>query len=127
MWSAWQGDLLGIPIAAPLPRAQLALEHYMLAADAMGGSLEVRGRLLRELLVESRAFGEWGWGLVSFLGVCEETWVEPRHVWIQGPREKAARPARAQHGPPATPGLPAREPYGGCRACAHATTPVSSS
>ncbi|KFM27199.1 Uncharacterized protein F751_4469 [Auxenochlorella protothecoides] len=37
--------------------AELALEHYMLAADAMGGSLEVRGRLLRELLVESRAFG----------------------------------------------------------------------
>ncbi|KAL4437959.1 hypothetical protein ABPG77_004180 [Micractinium sp. CCAP 211/92] len=35
----------------------LALEYYMLAADAMGGSVQVKGQLLRELLVESKAYG----------------------------------------------------------------------
>lgn len=35
----------------------LALEYYMLAAAAMGGSLGVRGALLKELLSESKAYG----------------------------------------------------------------------
>ncbi|PSC75508.1 nuclear pore complex NUP93A-like [Micractinium conductrix] len=35
----------------------LALEYYMLAAQAMGGSVQVKGQLLRELLVESKAYG----------------------------------------------------------------------
>ncbi|KAL4859943.1 Nuclear pore complex protein NUP93A [Chlorella vulgaris] len=36
---------------------QLALEYYMLAAAALGGSVQVKGQLLRELLVESKAYG----------------------------------------------------------------------
>lgn len=36
---------------------QLALEYYMLAAAVQGGSLAVRGALLRELLTETRAYG----------------------------------------------------------------------
>lgn len=35
----------------------LALEYYMLSAAAQGGSLQVRGALLRELLTESKAYG----------------------------------------------------------------------
>ncbi|KAK9828502.1 hypothetical protein WJX72_000423 [[Myrmecia] bisecta] len=36
---------------------ELALEYYMLAAAAKGGSLADKGALLRELLTDSRAFG----------------------------------------------------------------------
>lgn len=36
---------------------QLALSYYMLAAAVQGGSSTVKGMLLRELLVESRAYG----------------------------------------------------------------------
>lgn len=36
---------------------KLALEYYMLAASALGGSLGVRGALLKELLSESKAYG----------------------------------------------------------------------
>ena len=35
----------------------LALEYYMLSASAQGGSLQIRGALLRELLTESKAYG----------------------------------------------------------------------
>eukprot|EP00887_Chlorella_sp_A99_P000841 scaffold5.g841.t1 len=35
----------------------LALEYYMAAAAALGDSLAVKGQLLRELLVESKAYG----------------------------------------------------------------------
>lgn len=35
----------------------LALEYYMLSAAAQGGSLGIRGSLLRELLTESKAYG----------------------------------------------------------------------
>jgi len=35
----------------------LALEYYMIASMVMGGSLEVKGRLLKELLTESQAYG----------------------------------------------------------------------
>jgi nuclear pore complex protein Nup93 len=35
----------------------LALEYYMLSAAAQGGSLSIRGSLLRELLTESKAYG----------------------------------------------------------------------
>jgi hypothetical protein len=45
------------PTHAPCCAPQLALEYYMLAAGAMGGGLQARGALLRELLVESRAYG----------------------------------------------------------------------
>ncbi|GAB4816873.1 hypothetical protein N2152v2_003919 [Parachlorella kessleri] len=37
--------------------AELALEYYMLASEALGGSTAVKGQLLRELLVESKAYG----------------------------------------------------------------------
>ncbi len=37
---------------------QLALEYYMLAARAAGDALPVKGRLLLELLTESKAYGE---------------------------------------------------------------------
>ena len=37
---------------------RMALEYYMLAARAAGDSLPVKGRLLRELLTESKAYGE---------------------------------------------------------------------
>ena len=36
---------------------RMALEYYMLAARAAGDSLPVKGRLLRELLTESKAYG----------------------------------------------------------------------
>mmetsp|Transcript_10427 Transcript_10427/g.20614 ORF Transcript_10427/g.20614 Transcript_10427/m.20614 type:complete len:791 (+) Transcript_10427:141-2513(+) len=35
----------------------LALEYYIIASLVMGGSLEVKGRLLKELLTESHAYG----------------------------------------------------------------------
>lgn len=35
----------------------MALQYYMLAADAGGGSVELKGRLFRELLVESKDYG----------------------------------------------------------------------
>ena len=35
----------------------MALEYYMLSAAAQGGSLSIRGSLLRELLIESKAYG----------------------------------------------------------------------
>ena len=36
---------------------QLALEYYMLAARAAGDALPAKGRLLKELLTESKAYG----------------------------------------------------------------------
>ena len=38
-------------------RVQLALEYYMLAARAAGDALPAKGRLLKELLTESKAYG----------------------------------------------------------------------
>ena len=43
----------GFAAAAP----ETALEYYMLAAKAQGDDRQTRARLLRELLVESGAFG----------------------------------------------------------------------
>ena len=36
---------------------QLALEYYMVAARAAGDALPAKGRLLKELLTESKAYG----------------------------------------------------------------------
>ena len=36
---------------------EMALEYYMLAAQALGDDKQTRARLLRELLTESNAFG----------------------------------------------------------------------
>ena len=35
----------------------IALEYYMLAAQAAGGGTDAKGRLLRDLLTQSNAFG----------------------------------------------------------------------
>ena len=45
----------GQSYAAAAP--EIALEYYMLAAEAAGGSVEVKGQLLRDLLTQSNAFG----------------------------------------------------------------------
>jgi len=46
------------PPQPPLPRRrQVALQYYMLAAAIGGGSIELKGRLFRELLVESKDYG----------------------------------------------------------------------
>ena len=45
----------GQSFAATAP--QIALEYYMLAAQAAGGGPEAKGHLLQDLLKESNAFG----------------------------------------------------------------------
>ena len=45
----------GQSFAASAP--DIALEYYMLAAQAMGGTADAKGRLLRDLLTQSNAFG----------------------------------------------------------------------
>jgi hypothetical protein len=45
------------PDARPSLSPQVALQYYMLAAAGGGGGIELKGRLFRELLVESKDYG----------------------------------------------------------------------
>lgn len=52
------GDLIhhyGAQFVAKAP--EIALEYYILAAEAMGNGKETKAQLLKELLTESNAFG----------------------------------------------------------------------
>ena len=49
---------------------RLALEYYLAAARVQGDSAQARGRLLRELLTESHAYGEGPLTLPHACGRC---------------------------------------------------------
>ena len=68
----------------------------MLASEALGGSTAVKGQLLRELLVESKAYGERAWDVKKIhawgsKAYGEHAWgVKEIHAWRKGRRSVSA-------------------------------------
>lgn len=60
--------------------SETALHYYMLAADAAGGSMVIKGKLFRELLVESKDYGRSNEEPVMS-AVCAFNWLRPI-AWI---------------------------------------------
>ncbi len=50
--------------------SETALHYFMLAAQAVGGGTEVKGKLFRELLVESKDYGGGSDNQLMQSGVC---------------------------------------------------------